>query len=52
MSRNAGSIPGCESRVYALQDVLLPELDRTINDIETQLEELEKDEALWIRRRR
>jgi len=39
-------------RTRALQDVLLPELDRTINDIETQLEELEQDEALWIRRRR
>ena len=39
-------------RTRALQDVLLPELDRTINDIETRLEELEQDEALWIRQRR
>ena len=39
-------------RTRALQDVLLPELDRTIQDIEIQLEELEQDEALWIRQRR
>jgi V/A-type H+-transporting ATPase subunit D len=39
-------------RTRALQDVLLPELDRTIGDIETRLEELEQDEALWIRQRR
>jgi V/A-type H+-transporting ATPase subunit D len=39
-------------RTRALQDVLLPELDRTINDIEARLEELEQDEALWIRQRR
>lgn len=36
-------------RVRALQDVLLPELDRNLNDIETQLEELERDEALGAR---
>ena len=39
-------------RVRALQDVLLPELDRTVADIEARLEELEQDEALWVRRRR
>ncbi|MBI3045749.1 MAG: V-type ATP synthase subunit D [Betaproteobacteria bacterium] len=36
-------------RVRALQDVLLPEIDRTVNEIETRLEELEQDEALWLR---
>jgi V/A-type H+-transporting ATPase subunit D len=36
-------------RVRALQDVLLPELDRNLYDIETQLEELEQDEALGAR---
>jgi V/A-type H+-transporting ATPase subunit D len=36
-------------RVRALQDVLLPELDRNLNEIETQLEELERDEALGAR---
>ena len=36
-------------RVRALQDVLLPEIDRTVYDIESRLEELEQDEALWIR---
>lgn len=39
-------------RVRALQDVLLPELDRTVADIEARLEELEQDEALWVRLRR
>jgi V/A-type H+-transporting ATPase subunit D len=36
-------------RVRALQDVLLPEIDRTVYDIESRLEELEQDEALWLR---
>jgi V/A-type H+-transporting ATPase subunit D len=36
-------------RVRALQDVLLPELDRNLSEIETQLEELERDEALGVR---
>ena len=41
-------------RVRALQDVLLPEVDRTLSDIENQLDELEQDEALgarWSRHR-
>lgn len=36
-------------RVRALQDVLLPELDGDIEEIETQLEELERDELLGAR---
>jgi len=36
-------------RVRALQDVLLPELDGEISQIETQLEELERDELLGAR---
>ncbi len=36
-------------RVRALQDVLLPELDSEIQEIETQLEELERDEVLGAR---
>lgn len=36
-------------RVRALQDVLLPELDADLNEIETQLEELERDELLGAR---
>ena len=36
-------------RVRALQDVLLPEVDRQLYDIETQLDELEQDEALGAR---
>jgi len=36
-------------RVRALQDVLLPELDGEINEIEIQLEELERDELLGAR---
>lgn len=36
-------------RVRALQDVLLPELDRDLYAIEAQLDELERDEALGAR---
>ena len=36
-------------RARALQDVLLPELDRTVYDIETRLEELEQEDAVWMR---
>ena len=36
-------------RVRALQDVLLPELDRDLYQIEAQLDELERDEALGAR---
>jgi V/A-type H+/Na+-transporting ATPase subunit D len=37
-------------RVRALQDVLLPEIEQTLADIETRLEELEQDEAAVLRR--
>jgi len=37
-------------RVRALQDVLLPEIEATLNEIETALEELEQDEAAVLRR--
>ena len=36
-------------RVRALEDVLLPELDGEINEIQTQLDELERDEVLSAR---
>jgi V/A-type H+/Na+-transporting ATPase subunit D len=36
-------------RARALQDVLLPELDQTLYDIETRLEELEQEDAIWMR---
>ncbi|MDN5871773.1 MAG: V-type ATP synthase subunit D [Nitrococcus sp.] len=39
-------------RVRALQNVLLPEIDATLYEIETRLEELEQDEALWLRLKR
>jgi V/A-type H+-transporting ATPase subunit D len=39
-------------RVRALQDVLLPEIDATLYEVETRLEELEQDEGLWVRLRR
>ena len=39
-------------RARALQDVLLPELDRTLYEIETRLEELEQEDAIWMRPRR
>jgi V/A-type H+-transporting ATPase subunit D len=37
-------------RARALQDVLLPELDRDVADIEARLEELEQEDAIWMRR--
>jgi V/A-type H+-transporting ATPase subunit D len=37
-------------RVRALQDVLLPEIETQLADIETALEELEQDEAAVLRR--
>ena len=36
-------------RARALQDVMLPELDRSIGDIEGRLEELEQEDAVWMR---
>ena len=38
-------------RARALQDVLLPELDRSLWEVETRLEELEQEEAIAMRRR-
>jgi V/A-type H+-transporting ATPase subunit D len=38
-------------RVRALQDVLLPELDTSIADIDTRLEDLEREDAVAARRR-
>jgi len=38
-------------RARALQDVMLPELDRTIGDIEGRLEELEQEDAVSMRQR-
>lgn len=37
-------------RARALQDVLLPELDHSIVELETRLEELEQEDAIWMRR--
>ncbi len=37
-------------RARALQDVMLPELDRQIGDFESRLEELEQEDAIWMRR--
>ena len=36
-------------RASALHDVVLPELEREVAAIAGQLEELERDEALWVR---
>jgi V/A-type H+-transporting ATPase subunit D len=36
-------------RARALQDVMLPELDHDIGDIEGRLEELEQEDAIWMR---
>ena len=37
-------------RARALQDVMLPELDQTVYEIENRLEELEREEAISMRR--
>ncbi len=39
-------------RVRALQDVLLPEIDVDITDIDTRLEDLEREDAIAVRFRR
>jgi V/A-type H+-transporting ATPase subunit D len=39
-------------RARALQDVLLPELDRSLYGIETRLEEMEQEDAVSMRSRR
>jgi V/A-type H+-transporting ATPase subunit D len=39
-------------RARALQDVLLPEIERDVRDLETRLEELEQEDAIWMRRGR
>jgi V/A-type H+-transporting ATPase subunit D len=36
-------------RARALQDVLLPEVDRSVYEIESRLEELEQEDAIWMR---
>ena len=36
-------------RARALQDVLLPEAERNIAEVETRLEELEQEDAIWMR---
>ena len=38
-------------RARALQDVLLPELDRDVYEIESRLEELEQEDAIFMRPR-
>jgi len=38
-------------RARALHDVLLPETERTLHDLEARLEELEQEEAVWVRHR-
>jgi V/A-type H+-transporting ATPase subunit D len=36
-------------RARALQDVMLPELDQTIYEIDSRLEELEREDTIWMR---
>jgi len=38
-------------RARALQDVMLPELDQAIAAIDGRLEELEREDAIWMRQR-
>jgi V/A-type H+/Na+-transporting ATPase subunit D len=37
-------------RARALDDVLLPEIARVVGDLETRLEELEQEDAIWMSR--
>jgi V/A-type H+-transporting ATPase subunit D len=37
-------------RARALQDVLLPELDQSVYEVDSRLQELEQEDAIWIRR--
>lgn len=37
-------------RARALQDVMLPELDHDIGDVAGRLEEMEQEDAIWMRR--
>ncbi|HSD00531.1 MAG TPA: V-type ATP synthase subunit D [Casimicrobiaceae bacterium] len=37
-------------RARALQDVLLPELDRSVSDIDSRMQELEQEDAISMRR--
>ena len=39
-----------ERRARALEDVLMPEIDSTIKELETRLEEIEQEEAIRVRR--
>jgi V/A-type H+/Na+-transporting ATPase subunit D len=39
-------------RARALQDVLLPEIDRTLAGLEMRLAELEQEDAIWMRQGR
>jgi V/A-type H+-transporting ATPase subunit D len=36
-------------RARALQDVLLPEIERNVAEVEGRLEELEQEDAIWMR---
>ncbi len=36
-------------RARALQDVLLPEIERTLSEVESRLEEFEQEDAVWMR---
>jgi hypothetical protein len=35
--------------VHALQDVLLPEIDRDLAEVDGRLEELEQEDGIWMR---
>lgn len=39
-----------ERRARALEDVLMPEIDQTLRELESRLEEIEQEEAIRVRR--
>lgn len=50
LERLSGAYRRAMRRARALQDVMLPELDRGLAEIEGRLEEGEQEDAIWMRR--
>lgn len=51
LERLCGEYKRTIRRARALHDVLLPEVEHAVREIEARLEELELEEARWLRRR-
>jgi V/A-type H+-transporting ATPase subunit D len=51
LERLSGEYRRAVRRARALHDVLLPEIDRDVREIATRLEEIEQEDAIWMRPR-